>query len=350
MTNSPSWVQIPPITTAALTLYNEWSMGYLYSQQQQQPDTLWHYTTAEGLLGIISSGEFWATNTAFLNDRTEIKHTLKIAKCLLEEKKQELKLQQPLSESLEKGFSAMNDTIDSFDKHIAVYVVSSCEYKDLLSQWRAYGSGGGYAISLNRSKLNELVIKKFNQINNINNMDFSAPWVSLVRAVYDETDQKKQTDILLSKWVNLFTQPDNWGGEQDITKSQIQLLFAKCLSYLALSFKDHSFEEEYEWRLIYGSQRKFIKNGTGYKVEVRTRNNVLLPFVKIPYIEMPNNEWPATDSSEKFETQLSPISKVLIGPTQDPDNAEYAVKTLLESWGYKHPENMVEQSEVPLRW
>ena len=34
-------------------------------------DTLFHYTTAAGLLGILDSSGFWATDLRFLNDAQE---------------------------------------------------------------------------------------------------------------------------------------------------------------------------------------------------------------------------------------------------------------------------------------
>ena len=34
-------------------------------------DWIYHYTSPEGLRGIIDSGELWLTNTAFVNDTTE---------------------------------------------------------------------------------------------------------------------------------------------------------------------------------------------------------------------------------------------------------------------------------------
>src|SRR5215207_1165696 len=46
-----------------------------------QPEGLvFHYTNAVGLLGIISSHRFWASNTAFLNDPSEGQYVLDIAK------------------------------------------------------------------------------------------------------------------------------------------------------------------------------------------------------------------------------------------------------------------------------
>jgi hypothetical protein len=34
-------------------------------------DTLFHYTTAAGLLGILNSSTLWATDLRFLNDAQE---------------------------------------------------------------------------------------------------------------------------------------------------------------------------------------------------------------------------------------------------------------------------------------
>lgn len=36
------------------------------------PRDVWHYTTAAGLSGILRSQTLWATETAFLNDASEI--------------------------------------------------------------------------------------------------------------------------------------------------------------------------------------------------------------------------------------------------------------------------------------
>src|SRR3989442_445301 len=36
---------------------------------------LWHYTSGEGLLGIINSGEFWLTQLSCVNDTTELRYS-----------------------------------------------------------------------------------------------------------------------------------------------------------------------------------------------------------------------------------------------------------------------------------
>ena len=39
-----------------------------------QAETIYHYTDVRGALGILTSGRFWLTERAHLNDPSEIKH------------------------------------------------------------------------------------------------------------------------------------------------------------------------------------------------------------------------------------------------------------------------------------
>jgi hypothetical protein len=40
--------------------------------EPQPGGELYHYTTAQGLLRIVESGQIWATNAQYLNDRSEL--------------------------------------------------------------------------------------------------------------------------------------------------------------------------------------------------------------------------------------------------------------------------------------
>src|SRR6516164_4036522 len=57
-------------------LYAEWIPFH-----DQRPPTLYHYTTAQGLLGIMESNRLWATNVRFLNDPSEIDYAI----CIIRE-------------------------------------------------------------------------------------------------------------------------------------------------------------------------------------------------------------------------------------------------------------------------
>src|SRR5262245_9764361 len=45
------------------TLMNGW-----LTLHRRPPSTLYHYTNAQGLYGMLATGRVWATNVAFLND------------------------------------------------------------------------------------------------------------------------------------------------------------------------------------------------------------------------------------------------------------------------------------------
>ena len=49
------------------------------------PPALYHYTDAAGLLGIVTHGELWASNAAFLNDTTELLNIQGVLKDVLAE-------------------------------------------------------------------------------------------------------------------------------------------------------------------------------------------------------------------------------------------------------------------------
>ncbi|MBQ2593071.1 MAG: hypothetical protein II567_07305, partial [Candidatus Riflebacteria bacterium] len=53
---------------------------YLYQTvfPLRPPETIYHYTTQKGILGIIPSRTMWATQAHFLNDRNEVFLTFKL--------------------------------------------------------------------------------------------------------------------------------------------------------------------------------------------------------------------------------------------------------------------------------
>src|SRR5579859_5166405 len=56
---------------------------------QNPPRTLYHYTTQSGLLGIIQSGEIWATHTQYLNDQKEYRHATELVASIIAQRLQD---------------------------------------------------------------------------------------------------------------------------------------------------------------------------------------------------------------------------------------------------------------------
>jgi hypothetical protein len=47
--------------------------------ERQPPESLYHYTTGPGLLGIVGSRELWATSIHYMNDAQEFALALQVA-------------------------------------------------------------------------------------------------------------------------------------------------------------------------------------------------------------------------------------------------------------------------------
>lgn len=115
----------------------------------EKPSLLYHYTTPEGLKGILQSGALWATEVRYLNDASELDYALQFARKELDEF---LFDHPPSTSALQKLAGQLRLALHSGEakwrEEFLCFVVCFCEEADLLSQWRGYGTGGGYAVGL----------------------------------------------------------------------------------------------------------------------------------------------------------------------------------------------------------
>jgi hypothetical protein len=89
---------------------------------------LWHYTTFDGLDGILKKGALWLHDTAFMNDRTELVYLIN-----------NLRLTERTPEEQQGILRVIRD--DEWGWFGTAYVSSLIKKADLLSQWNAYGNG-----------------------------------------------------------------------------------------------------------------------------------------------------------------------------------------------------------------
>lgn len=118
------------------------------TKQSPNGGVLYHYTTAEGLKGIVENEELWATSAYYLNDSAEILYGYRLLDRALEEW---LKQAAPPANSLSRGLAEELRRYfgyDALERNVItpVYLTCFCEEGNLLSQWRAYGNSGGYNI------------------------------------------------------------------------------------------------------------------------------------------------------------------------------------------------------------
>jgi hypothetical protein len=139
-----------------------------------KPDRLYHYTDAAGLIGIVERQVLWATDAEFLNDAQELRFGRAEVHAALLSRASELSTGKARGDHPEYpeypdalAYTAASmmlgaaESIQPNARHdeyfqVAVYVTCFCEEPDLLSQWRGYAAGGGFAIGFSTSALTEL--------------------------------------------------------------------------------------------------------------------------------------------------------------------------------------------------
>ncbi|MBV8696336.1 hypothetical protein [Bradyrhizobium sp.] len=73
---------MPPELEKALKRYRDWARTHLLAEQDTTTitETLYHYTDLVGLEGILKTSNFWFTDYRRLNDPSELKHGIDIAR------------------------------------------------------------------------------------------------------------------------------------------------------------------------------------------------------------------------------------------------------------------------------
>jgi len=300
---------------------------------------LYHYTTWDGALGILNSRSLWATHYKFLNDYSEIKlfrdRLVRLILPFVREQYEELIKRSPGAKSkidedggLDQAIQHDTEAFVDAQYHATgdeIYIVSFCGEHDnphinsngLLSQWRAYGAGGGFAFVFDTHQLEDALSLE------VTNYEYGM--IHLSDVVYSEDDKKVQeefSDNLLSiaddvkKVFNHMMAPGN-----ECVLSGFQP-FATCIS----RYKHHGFCEENEVRIVAlptvvnkellelaGNDGVMLKHEKERKF--RAKSGGLVPYIEFfdsPHIGLP-------------------IRKIIVGPHKEKESRAAALRVMLRS-------------------
>jgi hypothetical protein len=283
-------------------------------------DIVYHYTSMSGLMGIVQYGKLWCTALGCLNDTKEWSHcfttAITDANAIIESKVRIVgncdfdRQQEWLS-----AFIYHCGRYENFDPVSLNYFVASFSEKgDDLSQWRAYGSGGGVCIGFDRQRIEEL---KEAQHYRFDRYEYSLDRQSAF--IYDAI-----FSILKSE------------GDKDHVRFTRSHHGAVTLisSVFAPYFKNSAFEDEAEWRLS-------IQADTG-SAKFRTSRG---GGVIIPYLEF-DLQLPPKQRVYGFVETPCVITKCIVGPG---DHQKLAVSAL-QNYLWANGINLeVKASAVPWR-
>ncbi len=282
------------------------------------PRVLYHYTNNNGLLGILSSKEFWSTNCRFMNDYSEMDHGFIIAKQVIEDEISN-NSNNIIKEFLKKFLQMfLRPAWYAFD----VYVTSFSENGDLLSQWRGYGeSGNGYSIGFNGKSLNNL---------NEN--------VILSKVIYNLDMQQTMLKEIITNVSNLYLSKldDINENNRERFSDECMILLAELLIGKVYSLKNPTFSEEKEWRLIHLSSKIIVKDKDEIienpysEVGFREGSGYLIPYKQV----------------KLTDKKLIDIEEIILGPSINFELKRMSIDLLLKKLGYTVNVN---NSEIPYR-
>jgi DUF2971 family protein len=317
---------------------------------EELPDRLCHYTNAGGLTGILEKQQLWATHVGYLNDSQEFLFGAALIAAELDkinDRTPELKLEnirppRNLQElmgilpklwpsvtgrGLKENIRKMSDTLREKG---GPYVACLSAAVDQLSQWRGYGTGGGYAIVFDAATLKTHLDAHTPavQLTAEETGIFGVPIQErkLVQVDYDADKYIPQIGNTLQEYIaafsgfvqeNVFRDP-----QPERPDEELQALLGPKLNWLfqlASRLKHSGFEEEAEHRIVTFCPPEFF-----------TPNEIgLIPRVSIDFAP-------------------SHIVEVMVGPGQHMDTRESSVRSFLHVHHKDRYEHVkVTRSETP---
>ncbi len=255
--------------------------------KNEKEEIVYHYCSLEGFLSIIKNASLWISDISKSNDCLESSYIHNKIKNRIES---ELEITPEDLHAWKTGCK-VNEVSDHL---MLTYVACFSERKDCLSQWRGYADDGkGISIGFCKKMLESLPKIMHH------NLSFS-------KVIYDEKQQEKYVNKVVEE---IFRNMEYKG----IGLAGIELGANHKDEYAI--YKNPSFEEEREWRLILNSYPKWkeIKVGDMSFTEptFRVSEGRLISYVELSFANIKRDFVKEIWIGPKSEVELRDIMRVL---------------------------------------
>jgi len=221
--------------------------------------TLYHYTSGNGLFGIINSSELHCSHQRFLNDPTEQSYFDNVLRSFLNN-----------NEYLKTIYVELFIRDYLLDSSNQQFIFSLSKNPDSLSMWNYYANGNGYNIGFN---IDSIIEKNDNRL-----------IIEKVEMIYDFTKQQEMVKLFVEnniidydKYNELTKQMTKTGDALKFERfkdeqTEIKKSFTKGINELKTSFKHAAYKDEEEIRLIINQSNngQFKVSGQGIFIEYLT--------------------------------------------------------------------------------
>lgn len=269
---------------------------------------LCHYTTAEGLISMITKREIWATDIFYLNDKSELAYGIDLATDELKSGWVPDAYRSGVPEAIDR-LSGLKELRPHLTAH-RVYVCSFSGKLDDVSQWRSYCPQGGYAVEFPPEILSATAHRQ---------------GFDLFACVYKEEAQRRLIRNHLKEAALHF------GRARESSRQQAETLVGVLLALSAM-MKHPRFEAEGEYRLLYVLPRLNNAKRRQATDEFRSRGSLIIPYQKM-----------------RLSERLLRHVKIHVGPCQYMEESAAAAGRLLRCSCRENFQKRVIRSEVPHR-
>lgn len=263
-------------------------------------NTLYHYTSLQGLMGIIESRTLRASDVRYMNDSTELKYAFNL-------------LQKAIAVRT-AAQTKHDDTLfffstwlrDQINKGPMLFSASFRANGNLLSQWRGYASHGkGMSLGFNPGAIKALATEQR---------------FSLGQCLYNPEQQSKIIETIIDRVLAIC-------ASSSCLQASFDQLEGALLGICAL-FKHPAFAEEQEWRIV--SQPYACPQN--HPIGFREGKAMLVPFYRFNL---------AHNGAVRLD-------HVFVGPTP---NADLSVTALMHylTMHKADPTNGISECDIPYR-
>lgn len=311
-------------------------IGNMHNVSESIAGSFYHYTSLEGMMGILKSKHLYFTDCQYLNDYKERLHINDIVSMFwsIFGMKYESSFCDLLKDIKINSYVDSDYTYYESNREVECryFVLSTSINKDSLSMWKYYSKNNAYngiCIGLFTPALVDEWIDRETGVK-----------IEEGKIIYDDNIKiariKENVDVLYKNW-QLYKRSDKFDRK-------IKRDFKSWLSYASLFFKHSCFSSEEEYRFVaiaktqtltelyYKDNDKVIK-----MYDFRIVNNVPAPFIKMPFCT--------------YHTQdSSVISRIGIAPSSQSDLIIDGIKRFIGSLDYQLSDIEYYRSVLPLRY
>lgn len=277
-------------------------------------ETLYHYTTFTGLLGIIDRRALWVSDIRYMNDSAELRHATDL-------------IQAEISRRIAGGHAKsglLNRFLEWVSHRITngnmLFGASFRSNGNLLSQWRGFSSmGKGVSLGFTPDYILACARRQSFQVGRC--IYTSAEQDKLIERVIDAVEELSEAACV------------DAGGPADPPSRCWHGVFEKVehdLLRIAALLKHPSFQEEDEWRIV---SPAFSDDVTA-PVLFREGASMLVPYVEFDFL--PEKENPIA------------LEHIFLGPTPNIEISMNSLAMFLSKNGIR-PNRGISYCQIPFR-